>query len=95
VSQGPAWNKTLLIITFDEHGRCYDHVPLPWDATPPEQLRPQVRIPVQSRRSRVPTVLVSPLINAGTGFRVSDSATPLDHTSMPATIEKRWQLRAD
>ena len=24
---GPAWNQTLLIITYDEHGGCYDHVP--------------------------------------------------------------------
>ena len=27
---GPAWSQTLLIITYDEHGGCYDHVPPPW-----------------------------------------------------------------
>ena len=26
---GPAWNQTLLIIVYDEHGGCYDHVPPP------------------------------------------------------------------
>ena len=26
VIQGPKWNKTLLIITYDEHGGFYDHV---------------------------------------------------------------------
>jgi phospholipase C len=34
---------------------------------------------------RVPTVLVSPWIQAGTVFR-SDSATPYDHTSVLATL---------
>jgi hypothetical protein len=25
----PAWNQTLLIVTYDERGGCYDHVPPP------------------------------------------------------------------
>jgi len=33
---GPGWNDTLLIITYDEHGGNYDHVPPPWGATPPD-----------------------------------------------------------
>jgi|JI10StandDraft_1071094.scaffolds.fasta_scaffold00610_39 phospholipase C len=33
VSRGPAWSKTLLLITFDENGGTYDHVPPP-AATP-------------------------------------------------------------
>jgi phospholipase C len=41
---------------------------------------------------RVPTVLVSPLIEAGTVFRVAANATPLDHTSILKTIETRWNL---
>jgi phospholipase C len=94
VSQGPAWNKTLLIITFDEHGGCYDHVPPPWGATPPDNSVGRFGFRFNRFGPRVPTVLVSPLINAGTVFRVSDSATPLDHTSILATIEKRWQLPA-
>ena len=24
---GPGWPGTLLVITYDEHGGCYDHVP--------------------------------------------------------------------
>lgn len=43
---------------------------------------------------RVPTVLVSPLIAAGTVFRVPDGSMPLDHTSIPRTVEARWGLRA-
>ena len=26
---GPGWNQTLFILTYDEHGGCYDHVPRP------------------------------------------------------------------
>jgi phospholipase C len=29
VRDGPDWESTLLIILFDEHGGCYDHVPPP------------------------------------------------------------------
>jgi phospholipase C len=94
VSKGPAWNKTLLIITFDEHGGCYDHVPPPWGATPPDNSVGEFGFGFNRFGPRVPTVLVSPLINAGTVFRVPDSATPLDHTAAMATIEKRWQLPA-
>jgi phospholipase C len=25
----PAWNDTLFLITYDEHGGFYDHVPTP------------------------------------------------------------------
>ncbi len=32
--QSPIWNETLLIITYDEHGGMYDHVPPPF-AVPP------------------------------------------------------------
>ena len=27
--QGPLWSKTLFVITYDEHGGFYDHVPPP------------------------------------------------------------------
>jgi hypothetical protein len=33
LATGPAWNKTLFLITFDENGGTYDHVPPP-AATP-------------------------------------------------------------
>jgi phospholipase C len=38
---------------------------------------------------RVPTLLVSPLIQAGTVFRTA-SQTPFDHTSVLATLENRF-----
>ena len=32
---GQAWAQTLLVITYDEHGGCYDHVPPPSGAVAP------------------------------------------------------------
>jgi phospholipase C len=37
-------------------------------------------------------VLVSPLITAGTVFRVPGGSVPFDHTSILKTVEERWNL---
>jgi phospholipase C len=37
LNQSQYWDKTLLIITYDEHGGCYDHVPPPV-FTPPQNV---------------------------------------------------------
>ena len=39
------WNSTLLVITYDEHGGFFDHVPPPHDGVPsPDDLAsPDVR----------------------------------------------------
>src|SRR5262249_10578728 len=41
VMAGPAWDRTLLVWTFDEHGGYFDHVPPP-PAVPPDSIAPQV-----------------------------------------------------
>jgi phospholipase C len=95
---GPGWPGTLLVITYDEHGGCFDHVPPPWGAVPPDST-------VADNASgppfgfdrfgvRVPAVLVSPLIAPGTVYRVPAGGTPLDHTSILKTVEQRWNLAA-
>ena len=85
------WPQTLLIITYDEHGGCYDHVPPPENAVAPDNSTGEDGFAFTRFGVRVPTVLVSPLIPAGTVFRTT-SPTPFDHTSILATLEKRFGL---
>ena len=91
---GPGWNKTLLIVTYDEHGGCYDHVAPPTNAVPPDTAAGEYGFDFKRFGLRVPTVLISPLIPPGTVFRVPAGTTPLDHTSILKTIEQRWKLPA-
>jgi len=91
---GPGWDQTLLIITYDEHGGCYDHVPPPTGATPPDSSIGEFGFDFTRFGVRVPAVLVSPLIPAGSIYRVPAGATPIDHTSVLKTIELRWGLPA-
>lgn len=97
ISNQSAWENTLLVITFDEHGGAYDHYPPPWGAAPPwgsgtPDAPNGLQYDFQFDRFgvRVPAILVSPRIEAGTVFR-SPAATPYDHTSVIATLLK-WLL---
>jgi phospholipase C len=94
VRNGPGWNDTLLIITYDEHGGCFDHVPPPLGAVPPDSSAGEYGFDFRRFGVRVPTILISPRIAAGTVFRVPAGAMPLDHTSILKTVEQRWQLSA-
>ncbi len=89
---GPGWAQTLLVITYDEHGGCYDHVPPPSGATPPDDTAGEFGFGFTRFGVRVPAVLVSPLIEPGTVFRVPVGAAPLDHTSILKTMQQRWDL---
>jgi phospholipase C len=91
---GPGWPQTLLVVTYDEHGGCFDHVPPPWGAVPPDTTTGEFTFGFDRFGPRVPTVLVSPLIAPGTVFRVPGGGTPLDHTSVLKTVELRWNLGA-
>ncbi|OIQ82494.1 Non-hemolytic phospholipase C precursor [mine drainage metagenome] len=98
VRSAPTWQKTLLIIIYDEHGGCYDHVPPPL-AVPPDNSKPQ---PFGFDRYgvRVPAVLISPYIKPGTVLRAAPDGDlphngppyPFDHTSVIATIRKCFNL---
>ena len=89
---GPGWPKTLLVVTYDEHGGCYDHVPPPWGATPPDSNVGEYGFRFDRFGVRVPTVLISPLIAPGTVYRVPAGSVPLDHTSILKTVQQRWSL---
>ncbi|MCB9231797.1 MAG: phosphoesterase [Bacteroidia bacterium] len=92
------WEKTLLVVTYDEHGGCYDHVLPPGGAAQPNaesvntQYYPDEPFKFDRFGVRVPAVLISPYIQAGTVFRVPEGTTPIDHTSVLATIEAKWNI---
>ena len=66
VSESPGWNNILLIITYDEHGGCYDHVLPPMGAAPPDAASAPGKAGFSFDRFgvRVPTILVSPFISS-------------------------------
>ena len=82
------WAKTLLIITYDEHGGCYDHVPPP-AATEPEAPREGQVFKFDRYGVRVPAVIISPYVEPGTKLR-PPGRIPYDHTSIIATLRKRF-----
>ena len=86
------WEKTMLIIVYDEHGGCYDHVAPPENASAPDNTIGQFGFDFRRFGVRVPAVLISPYIQAGTVYRVPTDSTPLDHTSILKTLEQRFNI---
>ena len=80
--------NTLLMITFDEHGGTYDHVP-PGAVAPPDPAAPAGQMGFTFERSglRVPAIAVSPWIGANTV--INDEYR---HTSVIRTLRERWGL---
>ncbi len=88
---GRGWNETLLLITYDEHGGNYDHVPPPTGAVPPDNLVGEFdNFDFRRFGVRLPAILISPSIAPGTVFRAPSGT--IDHTSVLKTIEQRWSL---
>lgn len=97
IANPESWNNTLLVITFDEHGGLFDHVPPP-AAIPPDNLF-QEGFGFDRYGVRVPTIFISPRIERKTVVRSDTPETPFDHTSLIATIfkwkhlpKKRWNM---
>jgi len=91
----PAWSKTALLITYDEHGGYYDHVPpvslpAPGDGLLPEQggmPLPTYGDTFTYSGFRVPTILVSPWARAN-----YVSNTVYDHTSVMKFLEMKYGI---
>lgn len=90
VANGPAWLSTVFVITFDEWGGFFDHVP---------PLRAQAANAVDTDISdgktllglRVPVVIASPF-SRGEAQNPRISPLVFDHTSVLKLIEWRWGL---
>ena len=112
--KSPIWERSLLVITYDEHGGFHDHVKPP-EVTPPGDETDLTPLQECEKLSdykdgtfkitfdeddldafkfnfdrlgiRVPTVIVSPLIDRGT---VPEET--FDHTSIIKTITERFNI---
>jgi len=102
LSSHPAlFAKTLLIVTYDEHGGLFDHVG-PSRATSPFQ--PAVNNFNYDRYGvRVPTILINPRIKAGLVYPALPPRKPYepvpnppyDHTSILSTLIDQFELGND
>jgi phospholipase C len=93
VLNSPAWPRTLLIYTYDEHGGYYDHVRPP-AAIAPDSIAPRLEAGdapggYDLYGPRVPAIVASPYAKANAVTNVVH-----DHTSVLATIEAKWNLPA-
>jgi len=91
IRNSPHWDNSMLIVSYDEHGGFYDHVPSPPSVSPGDAFTDPGNntnhFDFKQLGVRVPAVIISPLIPRG----VIDS-TIYDHTSVLATVESIFGL---
>lgn len=87
-ANGNNFRNTLFIVTFDEHGGCYDHAPPPAGVPPYDDASPgEMDFRFDRLGARIPTILISAFIEPGTIIN-----TPLEHNSVMRTICQKWRL---
>lgn len=86
----PVFDKTLLIVVYDEHGGLFDHVP------PPAAQSPFKTAPANFDYSqygvRVPAIFINPHIAPLTLHRAPENGPPFDHCSIIATLRAQFGL---
>ncbi len=89
VRAAPTWERTLLVVTYDEHGGCFDHV------APPAAVSPGGPYPDGFKFDRygvrVPALIISPFVKAGSVIRPptapgGEAPYPFDHCSDPGDV---------
>jgi phospholipase C len=85
------FEKTLLVVTYDEHGGLYDH------AAPPPAASPYAAGEVEGfdydrYGVRVPAIFINPRIKPGTVLRPRQSGRVFDHTSLLSTLRQQFAL---
>jgi phospholipase C len=91
IRNSPYWERSLLLIVFDEHGGFYDHVHPPAAVPPGDTMTASYiehHFQYDQLGVRVPALVISPLIQRG----VIDHTT-YDHTSMAATLERLFGMK--
>jgi phospholipase C len=79
MAESPQWARSLLVITFDEHGGYFDHVAPPLAVDPRRDFR--------QLGFRVPAILVGPTVRQG-----GVVSTTFDHDSVAAPLRTRFGL---
>jgi phospholipase C len=94
VKSSPAFEQTLFIITYDEHGGTYDHVPPPTTSKNPDPDNKPGQFGFLFNRFgvRVPCVVVNPYIKKGLIARPA-GYTPFDHASIIKTVQNCFNLK--
>ncbi|MDB4955794.1 MAG: Phospholipase 4 precursor [Myxococcales bacterium] len=92
LTSNPArWARTMLIICYDEHGGFFDHVAPPaMTYGPPKGSRWLQPKPFDTLGIRVPSMIVSPLVDAKTA-----SHDLFDHTSILQLMVEKFGTPAD
>lgn len=84
VVNSPNWPNTVFVITYDEWGGFFDHVPPPTAAIPPASAAAG---DTDGRLGfRIPTFIISPWSSAAVNHTV------FDHCSILKMIEWRWHI---
>ena len=97
------FERSILLITYDEHGGLYDHVPPPTDVPAPRDRatwgrrlmhllyhRTSKAFDFKMLGPRVPAIVISPLVRRG-----AVSTEIRDHASVPATLRHLFAPHAD
>lgn len=79
LAESPLWPKTLLIVTYDENGGFYDHVPPPKTVDDDDEF--------EQLGFRVPAFVIGPTVKKGYVCK-----TQLEHSSIAATLRTRWDV---
>jgi phospholipase C len=75
----PQWERCMFILTYDEHGGFYDHVPPP--------MTQDERVEFRQLGFRVPSLVAGPTVRRGCAID-----TTFEHTSVIATLTRRFGL---
>jgi phospholipase C len=81
LSTGPQWDKSLFVLTYDEHGGFYDHV------APGKAADERASDGFDQLGFRVPALVMGPHVKAG-----AVCSDPLEHTSALKHIETAFGL---
>jgi len=79
LATSPQWERTLLVVTYDEHGGFFDHVP------PPTTVDDRAAEGFDQLGFRVPALVIGPYVKAG-----HVSSVVRDHTSALKHIEQMF-----